>query len=343
MIKILTLGDPHFKVKNVIETDLLTRKFVERAQQEAPTIIVVLGDVLDRFETIHVSPLCRALDLLSQLREIAPLYILIGNHDMKNNRQYLQSEHPFTACKLWPNTHVVDQVLTQEISGQRFTFAPYVPTGRFVEALDTVGRDVWLQSRCIFAHQEFKGVVMHNSESINGDEWQATWPLVVSGHIHQYSRLGSNIIYTGTAYQTNFGEHDRKTVSLFEFPELNHENSDPSFLETRIDLGLPGKKTAKISARDILELTVSTDDMWRIIIEGTAAELQAIKVHPKYLEWIKAGHKIELRDCTMDQNIDEHDIERYQASNQTFVDLLKMRVGSSDPMTTSIIQEIFSK
>src|SRR5579864_8984065 len=124
----LVIGDPHFKVSNVRETDAMTASIIRVAAQRHPDIIVVLGDVLDRHETIHVSPLTRAIKFLAQLMSIAPVYVLIGNHDLKNNRQFVSDEHAFTALKFWGTSmNVVDTTTVVNIKGQVFTFVPYVP------------------------------------------------------------------------------------------------------------------------------------------------------------------------------------------------------------------------
>ena len=74
MITCLVIGDPHFKINNVRETQLMHAKICEIARARKPTFIVCLGDVLDRHETIHVSPLERASAFLHELSTIAPLY-----------------------------------------------------------------------------------------------------------------------------------------------------------------------------------------------------------------------------------------------------------------------------
>src|SRR5438067_639302 len=134
-ITCLTIGDPHFKVDNAIETDEMSRKIISLAHKEPPDFIVVLGDVLDRHENIHVDPLERSTLFLEQLSLIAPLYVIIGNHDRPNNSIFLTSQHPFNSFKRWPQTTIVDKVVTATIKGRQFCFVPYVPPGRFMEAL----------------------------------------------------------------------------------------------------------------------------------------------------------------------------------------------------------------
>ena len=77
----------------------------------------------------------------------------------------------------------------------KFLFVPYVPPGRFVEALETYKNINWKDVDCIFAHQEFYGCKMGAILSEEGDKWESKWPLVVSGHIHSRQWINKNIYY----------------------------------------------------------------------------------------------------------------------------------------------------
>lgn len=211
MNKILVIGDPHFKVSNVHDTLLMSKNIILIAHDKKPDIIVVLGDLLDRHEAINMTPLVNAIDFLHQLQDIAPLYVLIGNHDRKNNQDFLSKEHPFTAVKYWNNTIVVDQCHTTVVKNIKLTFVPYVPPGQFQKALDTID---WQDSHLIFTHQEFKGCKMGAITSSHGDEWATTNPYIISGHIHDYQMLQNNILYVGTPIQHKFGENENKFIFL---------------------------------------------------------------------------------------------------------------------------------
>ncbi len=222
-IKVLTIGDPHFKVDNVPESDEMVSKLVKLAQTVSPKFIVVLGDILHRHEKIHVSPLMRAEKLIRLLSEIAPTFVLVGNHDRPNNSTYMTNEHPFNAMKLWNNTYIVDEkVLDANIGGFRFLFVPYVFPGRFEETLTHSEKGVpnpFESTRAIFCHQEFFGAKMGAIKSQNGDKWPTTNPLVISGHIHDYDRLQPNLIYVGTPMQHAFGLNCSLTIKYYTYSQ----------------------------------------------------------------------------------------------------------------------------
>lgn len=291
-VKILVIGDPHFKVNNVKETAAMTEAILSVCQQRKPDLIVVLGDVLDRHETIHVSPLSRATDFLKSLKEQAPLFVLIGNHDLKNNRQFLSTEHPFVSLKEWSDTTIVDTTTVHETGGKKFVFVPYVPPGRFKEALSLVS---WEEADCIFAHQEFKGAKMGAVISEEGDDWSKELPLVVSGHIHDFQEVGTNILYTGTPLQHAFGDRHDKTVSWFEFGEKR--------LHERLDLGLPKKHIVRLTCEEVTNFKPRENCELKIVISGTSAQIRSAMKHPNIEVWKKQGFKIVYKDIPTEPDL----------------------------------------
>lgn len=307
-ITCLVIGDPHFKVNNVKETTAMHAKICEIARERRPTFIVCLGDVLDRHETIHVSPLERASTFLHELSTIAPLYVLVGNHDRPNNSNFLTTEHPFNALKYWPHTKIVDTTIEETINGKRFLFVPYVPPGRFNEAIltlidkpqdSTETTSISTESRLsnylsgittIFAHQEFKGAKMGAIVSTVGDEWNPSWPYVISGHIHDYDELAKNIIYVGTPIQHGFGDRDDKTISYFTWTNEQYPETE------RIDLGLVKKMTVYISTSELATYVPPPDRQIKVVVTGTSAELKSAMKLANVKALLAAGVKVSYKD-----------------------------------------------
>jgi DNA repair exonuclease SbcCD nuclease subunit len=302
--KIFVIGDPHFKINNVEETNEMSQKILQKLEEIKPDAVVCLGDVLDRHETIHVGPLQRSIDLFQKIAIQFPLYILIGNHDRPSNQVFLTDEHPFTALKMWKNTWIIDNVVESIIDNKKFLFVPYVPVGRFMEAInkevvkevgkegvkeqgvkeegvkEQVVKEQGVQGQrdlseitCIFAHQEFYGAKMGMTISEIGDVWPSEYPLVVSGHIHDFDQLAPNLIYTGTPIQHAFGDREDKFVFLFEF------NCQNDFTFQKIDLGLAKKKIVKLGFSEISALKkLDINTYYKIIISGTPEELKTLKI-----------------------------------------------------------------
>jgi len=332
-IKVLTIGDPHFKTSNTIESEEFTNKLLEVAKKINPDIIVCLGDILDRHETIHVSPLMRATECLKKLSEISKLYAIIGNHDRPNNSNYLTDEHPFNALKHWPNTNIIDKVVVDNVKGYKFVFAPYVPPGRFMEALETV--DKALENTCaIFAHQEFYGAKMGVITSLIGDNWPLEYPLVISGHIHDYDELQSNIFYVGTPMQHAFGDRSDKGLSLFTFYTNGHYDHE------RIDLQLTKRIIVYLTPSEVATYEPPEKFLVKLVIQGSTAEIKPLMKTAKIKELTKKGIKISYKyfDPTDSSQSNTIDINQHQ----TFLDSLYKEI-SSDIQQIKWFEKLFGK
>jgi len=334
-VNILVIGDPHFKVSGVPEHNKMCESVIKNIKDRNIDLIVILGDILDRHETIHISPLTRSINFLGELIKIAPVFNLIGNHDLKNNKQFLSDEHPFSSFNLLDNLHkeninnitnlisefvnpdlmtkimdnietivnskkitIVDKVIMTTIKNQNFIFVPYVPSGKFQEALNTLNHTMD-NITCIFAHQEFKGAQMGSITSTDGDMWSVNNPYIISGHIHNRQHLQENILYVGTPIQHSFGDNPNKTISYFSF-------KSPSIrTEERINLGLPRKHTAKISCEEVNKYIPPVNSIVRITITGNYTSLKTIMNHPNVIKWEKLGHKVTTKEIPIvdDKNI----------------------------------------
>ena len=196
-VKILFIGDPHVQISNIPEVELFMEKMIFLANEKEPDLIIIGGDILHTHERLHTLAMNKAYELVNNMRIISKTYVLVGNHDMCNNQQYLSNNHWLNGMKEWDNTVIVDKVISETIKGEKFIFCPYVPPGRFEEALNTLEGD-WLNASCIFAHQEFFGCKMGAITSIEGDKWPEDFPNVISGHIHSRQRPQKNIYYPGS-------------------------------------------------------------------------------------------------------------------------------------------------
>ena len=232
----IVVGDPHIQVTNLTEFDIFMERLINLATEKKPDFIVILGDTLHTHERLHVLAMNKAYEFINNMRLIAKTYVLVGNHDIINNAQFLTENHWLGGMKEWHDTVIVDNVLCEIIAGEKYVFVPYVPPGRFEEALNSQG-EKWKDAKCIFAHQEFSGCKMGAIISVEGDNWRLDYPDVISGHIHSRQKPQSNIYYPGSAMQNAFGESEKNIIAYLSF------NSDKDGYECEeIDLKLPRKK-----------------------------------------------------------------------------------------------------
>ena len=100
-IKVLFVGDPHFKIKNVEYIPLFTSRIVQVVKSNKLDFVVVAGDLLDNHDRVDVEPLNLAITFIDSLRKLIKTFVLVGNHDYKNNQQFLTDHHWMNALKCW--------------------------------------------------------------------------------------------------------------------------------------------------------------------------------------------------------------------------------------------------
>ena len=84
-MRITAIGDTHFRVDNINIVEILIQKIVQILSKNPPDLIVLLGDILHDHERLHTIAMNKAYEFITLLRDISPVYILVGNHDMINH------------------------------------------------------------------------------------------------------------------------------------------------------------------------------------------------------------------------------------------------------------------
>lgn len=319
-MNILVIGDIHIKTINISDIDIFIKNIYDIAIDKNPDYIVLLGDILDTFEKINTFELNKAYELINILRSISKLYIIIGNHDMVNCIQFLTENHWANALKSWDNVIIVDKPIYEN----DFVFVPYVPNGRFIEALDTLLHHDWKKAKCIFAHQEFYGSKMGAIISETGDKWDIEYPYVVSGHLHLNQTPQDNIYYPGSSMQVAYGESQDNIVAFLLFKE-----DDDGYDLEEIELGLPKKKIIYTSLEDIKNNNIKLDffndnDKIKISISGNYEEFKTFKKSNKYKELLSnKGTKIVFKPTRQEIKLKNEKIqESINKGSNNFIEIL---------------------
>lgn len=272
----LVIGDPHFMPKNTPLIIDFSSKLEALVSRLSPTFVVILGDLLHFHEKIHTIAFNLANDLILSLAKFTHVYLLIGNHDLINNTQFLTTNHPFNTLKLIDNITICDAVVCHKVSGRKFVFVPYVFPGRFREALDTCKKP-WRDASCIFAHQEFRGARFNPvAVSTSGDEWPEDFPMIVSGHIHSEQRIQHNIYYPGSSIQEH-NETSKKHVVLLSFPGSLHEQTQQSPKICKIDLELKYNHVLELNICDAHTYKHLNNTYTQLIFCGSSNDIKLFR------------------------------------------------------------------
>jgi predicted phosphodiesterase len=303
MTTVLVIGDVHIKTTNIPDIDIFIKKVCDIIIHEKPKFTVLLGDILDTFEKINTFELNKAIELIDKIRKLSKLYVLIGNHDMVNCLQYLTENHWANSLKLWDNVVIVDKTIEEN----NFVFVPYVPNGRFIDALNELQETYdWKNAKCIFAHQEFYGAKMGSIISEDGDKWMSNYPNVVSGHLHMNQRPQKNIYYPGSSMQVAYGETEDNILSLLTFTNNNFDIKE-------IPLGMTRKKIIYTTIENAEIPEEDVDNKIKMSISGDYEEFKTFKKSKKYKQLINKGvnvvfkptrKEIKLKNEKIQQSID---------------------------------------
>jgi DNA repair exonuclease SbcCD nuclease subunit len=285
MTRFLVIGDTHFKRTDLHLADLYISKCVELATTTKPNFIILLGDILDNHDEAYSQCFNKACSLIELLSKIAYTIVLVGNHDYINQSQFLTTNHFFNPLKKWKNVKIVDDVFGFEDSvGRNYLAVPYVPKGRFSEAIDEYDLD---DVECIFAHQEFKGCKMGAVISNDGDEWLEDAPLVISGHIHDTQQPQPNIFYPGSSFQHGWNDGPDKKVCLYSISDSGEINIE------KLSLKMPVKRTVKLSVAELSSFNFTPDVEWRIKLSVTQDEMKALKKTDAFKSLVAQSIRIE--------------------------------------------------
>lgn len=288
-MSILLIGDPHFKEENEADTTLPVNFILEHIKNTTYAAVILLGDILHDHRRTDMFSLQRATSFLKELAAIQPTYLILGNHDRVDNNDFLSDLHFFDMCNHIHNLHIVSKVVDVHINDKHIILVPYVPAGKFIEALYTFdSSEEWWNNpdKCSFicAHQELQGCIMHkNVYSKKGDKWLASYCNIYSGHIHGKQRY-ANIVYVGSMCQNDYSENYDKSILSIELATMQ---------ETEIAIPVRKKILVELTQDNFHLYTVpeGNDVITMRIVCHVGVNL---KDHPLIQEWQKRGIRIKI-------------------------------------------------
>lgn len=144
----------------------------------------------------------------------------------------------------------------------------------------------------LITHKAFNGV--RNNDGTLVDDGATIksvkfWDYVYVGHYHDASQVGKNIIYTGSSYQSNFGENieDKGFQILMSDGTMELHRSDfPKYIKVKLDI-----------SDDIdneIEMYSETDNNIRFVFTGDKSDIS--KIDRSKLDNLGIDCKFELND-----------------------------------------------
>ena len=234
--KLILVSDIHFGVRNDSAEwlDNMSSYFANffiplvKSKANEGIAVCILGDLFDNRQSINIDTMNVASGIIRQIAEIAPVYIMAGNHDM--SRRSDSSLNSLVIVRGIPNVCVIDansMVHFKTESGRGFMtqFIPY--TGIYSKETEAVSNS---DADYIFLHTEVIGAIFDSGKPIkDGAVTTASRAKrIFSGHIHKRQELGK-FIYIGSPYHLRRSDAgDLKGVYI-----LNVEDDTLEFVPNR--------------------------------------------------------------------------------------------------------------
>lgn len=330
---VLVINDVHLHL-NTLETakDVLGQA-VALCTALGIKYIIINGDLFTERKGQPLEALLVAL-WFKQLCFDAGLIVLAipGNHDKTDQ----EAEESFLDIFHGGEFFVYSKESVVSIKGAggtplRVWLLPYFPeTGSLPGRLDTLVHqlctqkdrdqqqeefdDYYTQKNVLCMHAAVSGVRNNDGSEVKNNLATHLFKMfdsVVVGHYHNYSKLGENIHYTASAYPRNHGEDNDKGFTIV-YVDGSLERKKAMFPQyVSYDLApedLTGEKIKALRLR-----TESTDDVMRVVVRATKAELKGFDLAPLLAMGIDAKKKpLELDEAieaAVENRVESHTVQ----------------------------------
>lgn len=209
--KTLVIGDVHAVPDELEDCQKLIDGICASVVTDSPDSVIFLGDIHHTHSIVRVEVLNfwkRAFEsiIASNGRINMPVYVLVGNHDMASNGDYIHSLIGYSTSLV----HVVDERTT--INGMPVVLIPY--TADEQKFRDSVG-----DAKTVLCHQTFLGAQYENGFYATDGFSPEGLPNIISGHIHTPIEF-ANVWYVGAPrWRTVSDANINRSIWLLEFDE----------------------------------------------------------------------------------------------------------------------------
>jgi len=226
--RIFLLSDTHLGVRaNSLEWLSNIRDFfknfyipyVKRTIQPGD-IMCFLGDFFDNRQLLDINVLNVGIDIIMELAEILPVYMLTGNHDIY--KKYDTDVNSIVAFKHIPNVIIFEKPLVISNGHSKILILPWIGDKEKEENYVRANKIDY-----IFAHTTISGFKYDNDREIGiaSTDFSKFKNIkrVFSGHIHKRQEL-RNLLYIGSPYHTKRSDiGNSKGLYIFNPKENSYE------------------------------------------------------------------------------------------------------------------------
>jgi calcineurin-like phosphoesterase family protein len=245
-------------------------------------IIVHLGDFFDNRNVIPINLLNYGMSIIEKISQIAPLHILIGNHDCYHkSTSDVNTLKPFNYI---PNVTVYEKPTKIMFDNKSILMLPYIDKkDEQIEILKEYSGCDYL-----FGHSDLNGAKMHltsaahrNLHKIDIDEFKS-YKYVFSGHIHLV-QVNKNFTFIGNIFEMDRNDRDNQKGIFI----LNTENETERFIENNIS---PKFKLINVNKDSDIDLIDVNSKDWVDLVISNSLLTNNRKTRRKLEEILEKGN-----------------------------------------------------
>lgn len=277
-------------------------------------IVVHLGDLFDNRNVIPINLLNYGMDVVEEISKIAPLHIIVGNHDLwSKSASEINTIRPF---KWIPNVSIYDKTSRIEFNGIKICMMPFIE-----KRLDQINLiNEFKDCDYLFCHSDLNGCKMHltsvahkNSDKIDIEDFKY-FKKVKSGHVHLV-QSNKHFSFVGSPFQMDRNDYgDQKGIFIIDTYDDSEEFIpnliSPVFKKVRIvkeeDIELLEELKG---TKDYIDITISNNLLinnrklrrkLEVILEGGG--FSSIEYIDDITKELEDGEELEVIDESFDEN-----------------------------------------
>jgi len=222
--KIYLISDLHFGVRaNSLEwlknqLDFFYNVYIPylKETKKKGDILFILGDWFDNRQLLDINVMNKSIDLVFDLADIMPVYMLTGNHDIY--KKHDTDVNSLAAFRFIPNVRIYEEPAIITNGKTKILILPWVGNP---EKEEMYGK----ANPCdfIFAHADIMGLKYDNGRQIvKGAKLRGIKGVkkVISGHVHKRQELKDSL-YLGSPYSTKRSDIGNKKGHYTFYPQEN--------------------------------------------------------------------------------------------------------------------------
>lgn len=243
------INDPHLNKDNGDLVKDIFYQLIEVCRKYKTNRIFCGGDIFTNRSGQPLTCLIDFKEIIERVKQAGiEMHVIPGNHDKTDGN----SEKSYLEVYESDYFNLYRVGSRKFFSGVVVAFIPYFGDDRWLSEFEKVTEQIEENFNdgdidedtplILITHSGFDGVVNNDGSRVSSEikpKLFEDWTKVLIGHYHNASKLADNVIYTGSAYQNNFGESfdDKGFTVIFDDGSTKFVRSKfPRYIKETLDV-----------------------------------------------------------------------------------------------------------